>query len=65
MKEEGTAMKSMEEMSLKRPCSADYEHELDVEIDLSELGLSELLQRRETWIREFNNKRYTGSPKTG
>lgn len=53
-------LRPLEDITKKRPSSA---HTLDVEIDLSELGLKELLQRRQTWMQE--SKRHTMPPKTG
>lgn len=53
-------LKPLEGISKQRPHSA---HTLDVEIDLSELGLKELLQRRQTWMKE--SKRHSMPPKTG
>ncbi|KAJ4422759.1 hypothetical protein N0V82_002538 [Gnomoniopsis sp. IMI 355080] len=59
VKDESIGLKPLESVS-RRPHSA---HTLDVEIDVSELGMKELLQRRQTWMQE--SKRHTMPPKTG
>lgn len=59
VRDESLGLRPLEGVS-KRPHSAQT---LDVEIDLSELGLKELLQRRQTWMQE--SKRHTMPPKTG
>lgn len=54
-----TGSRPLEGARRTRPYSA---HTLDVEIDLSDLGLKEVLQRRQTWIEE--SKRSTRPPRT-
>lgn len=62
VKDEGEGFEPLVGLSVKRPYSAGYAHTLNVEIDRSELGLRDLMQRREAGSRE--SKWYIRPPRS-